>query len=106
MWDKESDEKRSWFVPQVARAGDVGKGFAVVADEVRLAMQTAKATREIASHVATIQGTTGEVMNALRAISRTIGEMSEIATGIAGANGAERHDAGDRKQQRPRARGR
>jgi methyl-accepting chemotaxis protein len=32
-----------------------------------------------------IQGTTGEAMNALHAISRTIGEMSEIATGIAGA---------------------
>ena len=32
-----------------------------------------------------IQGTTGEAMTALHAISRTIGEMSEIATGIAGA---------------------
>ena len=71
---------------EAARAGEAGKGFAVVAAEVKnLAVQTGNATEEIAAQVATIQGTTGEAVGALQAISRTISQMSEIATAIAGA---------------------
>jgi len=71
---------------EAARAGDAGKGFAVVASEVKnLAVQTTRATEEIAAQIAAIQHTTAEAASALAAISRTIGQMSEIAAAIAGA---------------------
>ena len=41
---------------EAARAGEAGKGFAVVASEVKsLAVQTAKATEDIASHILAVQ---------------------------------------------------
>jgi methyl-accepting chemotaxis protein len=57
---------------EAARAGEAGKGFAVVASEVKsLAVQTAKATEDIAS----VQGATG---CAVEAIGRIAGRMQEI----------------------------
>lgn len=71
---------------EAARAGEAGKGFAVVASEVKqLAMQTARATEEIAGRVAAIQGRTGDSAAAIRQIAGRIGEMSEIAAAIAAA---------------------
>ena len=71
---------------EAARAGDAGKGFAVVANEVKsLATQTAKATDEISSQVAGIQGTTSKSVKAMERVSDIIREITEIAGGIAAA---------------------
>ncbi len=71
---------------EAARAGDAGKGFAVVASEVKsLALQTAKATQEIGAQIGQIQGATAEAVQAIQGIGSTIGDISEIATGIAAA---------------------
>jgi methyl-accepting chemotaxis protein len=68
---------------EAARAGEAGKGFAVVASEVKsLAHQTSKATDEISTHVASIQGITGETRQAMDDISNTIAEISAIMSGI------------------------
>jgi methyl-accepting chemotaxis protein len=71
---------------EAARAGEAGKGFAVVASEVKsLANQTAKATEEIAAQIGAIQGATGDAVNAIDGIGKTIGELNHIATAIASA---------------------
>jgi methyl-accepting chemotaxis protein len=71
---------------EAARAGDAGKGFAVVASEVKnLANQTAKATEEIGGQIGGIQTATQDSVKAIQSISKTIGEISEIAAAIAAA---------------------
>jgi methyl-accepting chemotaxis protein len=71
---------------EAARAGDAGRGFAVVAAEVKsLASQTAKATDEISTHIAGMQGATQESVAAIKEIGGTIGQISSIASAIAGA---------------------
>jgi methyl-accepting chemotaxis protein len=61
---------------EAARAGEAGKGFAVVASEVKsLAVQTAKATEQIAAQISAIQHSTG---GAVAAIHRNTARMQEI----------------------------
>jgi len=71
---------------EAARAGEAGRGFAVVASEVKaLANQTAKATEDISTQIAAIQGETGLAVDAIKAIGGTIRQMNEIASAIAAA---------------------
>jgi methyl-accepting chemotaxis protein len=71
---------------EAARAGDAGKGFAIVASEVKnLATQTAQATEQIASQIATIQSATDESVAAMTQFGATVKEMADIATAIAAA---------------------
>jgi methyl-accepting chemotaxis protein len=75
---------------EAARAGEAGKGFAVVASEVKtLATQTARATEEIGSQIAAMQGATGAAVEALRSITGTIQQMHAIAGSIAAAVGEQ-----------------
>lgn len=71
---------------EAARAGEAGKGFSVVATEVKsLANQTGAATDQIAKQIQAIQAATQEAVQAIREITRTIGEIDGIATTVAAA---------------------
>jgi len=63
---------------EAARAGDAGRGFSVVAAEVKsLAVQTAKATEDIANQIAAVQNSTA---SAVEAIARIATRMQDIET--------------------------
>jgi PAS domain S-box-containing protein len=61
---------------EAARAGEAGRGFAVVASEVKsLAVQTAKATEQIAGQIEAVQNSTRFAVEAIR---RNTERMKEI----------------------------
>jgi methyl-accepting chemotaxis protein len=68
---------------EAARAGDAGRGFAVVAQEVKsLAGQTEKATGDITQQISSIEVTTSQVVQAMKAIAGTIAQLDENASDI------------------------
>jgi methyl-accepting chemotaxis protein len=69
---------------EAARAGEHGRGFAVVASEVKsLAMQTAKATDEIAGQILAVQTATAEAVDAIQGIELCMGDINAYASAIA-----------------------
>ena len=71
---------------EAARAGEAGKGFAVVASEVKsLAVQTAKATEEIAHHILAVQNSTSGAVEAIRQIAARMQEINQYTSGVAAA---------------------
>jgi methyl-accepting chemotaxis protein len=71
---------------EAARAGDAGKGFAVVASEVKsLAVQTAKATEDIANHIMSVQASTAGAVDAIRYIATRMNEIDRNTVALAAA---------------------
>jgi len=69
---------------EAARAGEAGRGFAVVASEVKvLAVQTAKATEEIARHIQAVQESTSGAVEAVHSIEESMQEISTRASSAA-----------------------
>ncbi|HXZ21497.1 MAG TPA: methyl-accepting chemotaxis protein, partial [Pseudolabrys sp.] len=69
---------------EAARAGEAGKGFAVVASEVKsLAVQTAKATEDIANHILAVQDSTSAAVEAIRQIAERMHEINENTAAVA-----------------------
>jgi methyl-accepting chemotaxis protein len=69
---------------EAARAGEAGRGFAVVASEVKsLAVQTGKATEEIAGQIAAVQSSTSAAVEAIRRIVERMQEINHHTTAVA-----------------------
>ena len=78
---------------EAARAGEAGRGFAVVASEVKsLAVQTAKATEQIAGQIEAVQNSTRFAVEAIRRNTKRMKEIdgftSAVVTSIAQQNSA------------------
>jgi PAS domain S-box-containing protein len=69
---------------EAARAGEAGRGFAVVASEVKsLAVQTAKATEQIASQIEAVQNSTRVAVDAIRRNTERMREIDGYTSAVA-----------------------
>jgi len=69
---------------EAARAGEAGRGFAVVASEVKsLAVQTAKATEQIATQIEAVQNSTRFAVEAIRRNTERMGEIDGYTSAVA-----------------------
>ena len=77
---------------EAARAGEAGRGFAVVASEVKsLAVQTAKATEQIAIQIDAVQGSTRFAVEAIRRNTERMQEIDGYTSAV--ARSLEQQDA-------------
>ena len=69
---------------EAARAGEAGRGFAVVASEVKsLAVQTAKATEQIAVQIDAVQSSTRFAVDAIRRNTERMREIDGYTSAVA-----------------------
>jgi NO-binding membrane sensor protein with MHYT domain/methyl-accepting chemotaxis protein len=69
---------------EAARAGEAGRGFSVVASEVKsLAVQTAKATEDIAKHILGVQYSTSSAVATIQKIAKRMQEINECTNSVA-----------------------
>jgi methyl-accepting chemotaxis protein len=69
---------------EAARAGETGRGFAVVASEVKsLAVQTAKATEQIAEQIEAVQSSTGVAVDAILRNTERMREIDGYTSAVA-----------------------
>ncbi len=69
---------------EAARAGAAGRGFAVVASEVKsLAVQTGRATEEIAGQILAVQASARDAVAAIGRIAERMGEINGSTSAVA-----------------------
>ena len=68
---------------EAARAGEAGRGFSVVASEVKsLAVQSAKATEEIARYILDVQNATASAVDTIKRIAERMREINKYANAV------------------------
>ena len=81
---------------EAARAGESGRGFAVVANEVKqLASETARATGDISSKVATIRQDTSDAVSAIQEIQHIVAAVDGFQDTISAVVEQQRQAADD-----------